>query len=296
MAYASRACAPISRCPATDGLFEGQSGSFAAALQETCDGDRGSGATVCRNKRQEFMPATQPTVVIACAVFRDAILDTPYKQNARVVFMDYGLHLTPRRMRAAIQEQIDSLPAPHLVLIGFGLCGNGLVGLEAHNHTLVIPRADDCVALFFGSRRAYLREFHAEPGTYYLTPGWLQCGGEPKSEYLKCANRYGAEKATMICDALYGRYRRACFIALSSGELEQYREQAGQVANFCRERWGWGYKEIIGSPVLVERLLEFSRQEVHTHELRTTEEFIVIQPGQEVLQEPFMLQPALQEE
>ncbi len=242
------------------------------------------------------MPVNQPTVVIACAVFRGAIQDMIGDQNTHVIVMDYGLHLTPQKMRAAIQEQIDDLTTPHLVLIGFGLCGNGLVGLKSRNHTLVIPRVDDCVALFFGSRTTYLREFQAEPGTYYLTPGWLECGGEPRSEYLKCVEKYGTEKATLISNTLYGRYRKACFIALSSAELEQYRAQARQVADFCRVRWGWEYKEVIGSPALIQRLLEFGRHKVPTDELRSTEEYVVIRPGEEVRQEPFMLQLKLQEE
>ncbi len=242
------------------------------------------------------MPANQPTVVIACAVFRGTIQDMIGNQNTRVMVMDYGLHLTPQKMRAAIQQQIDDLATPHIVLIGFGLCGNGLVGLKSRHHTLVIPRVDDCVALFFGSRKTYLREFQAEPGTYYLTPGWLECGGEPRSEYLKCVEKYGTEKAMLISNTLYGRYRKACFIALSAAELEQYRAQARQVADFCRMRWGWEYKEVVGSPALIERLLEFGRPGASTDEFHSTEEYVVIQPGGEVTQEQFMLQPTLRKE
>lgn len=260
--------------------------------------DRMSSGTSNEGAPQENAAAALPhsTVVIACAVFRGTIQNYIHDQNTRVIVMDYGLHLTPQKMRAAIQEQIDALAAPHLVLIGFGLCGNGLVGLKSRNHILVIPRVDDCVALFFGSRRTYLQEFRAEPGTFYLTPGWLECGGEPRSEYLKCTARYGVEKATLISNALYGRYRRACLIALSAEELEKYRGQAGEVAAFCRERWGWGYKEIVGSPALIQRLLDFSRQEIPADRLRTTEEYVVIRAGEEVSQEPFMLEAAIQEE
>lgn len=242
------------------------------------------------------MTANQPTVVIACAVFREVIQNYAGNQNCRVIVMDYGLHLTPQKMRAAIQEQIDSLATPHLVLVGFGLCGNGLVGLKSRNHTLVIPRVDDCVALFFGSRKTYMQEFHAEPGTYYLTPGWLECGGEPRSEYLKCLEKYGEEKATLISNSLYGRYRKTCFIALSTEELEKYRGPARQVAEFCRMRWNWAYKEVVGSPVLIQRLLEFSRQEVPVDDFRSSEEYLVIHPGEEVRQEPFMLGLTPQEE
>ena len=60
-------------------------------------------------------------VVIACAVFRGVIENYIDDQNTGIVVMDYGLHLTPQKMRAAIQQEIDKLTTPHLVLIGFGL-------------------------------------------------------------------------------------------------------------------------------------------------------------------------------
>jgi hypothetical protein len=242
------------------------------------------------------MSESLPTVIICCAVLREAIQSVLGDKSRRVIVMDYGLHLTPQKMRAAIQEQIDGLALPHLVLIGFGLCGNGLVGLKSGSHTLVIPRVDDCVALFFGSRKAYLREFHADPGTYYLTPGWLECHGEPRSEHLKCCEKYGPEKAALITDALYGRYRKACFIALTPEDLEQYRAQAAQVALFCRERWDWQYKEAVGSDAFIRRLLEFARGGISADAHQDPEDFIFIRPGEEVRQQPFMLEASIQEE
>jgi hypothetical protein len=175
------------------------------------------------------------------------------------------------------------------VLLGFGLCGNGLVGLQSHAHTLIVPRVDDCVALFFGSRSVYVREFQAEPGTYYLTPGWLECGGEPKTEFLKCCEKYGEQKAAVITDALYGHYRKACFLALTPEDLEQYRPQAQQVAQFCGERWGWQYKEVVGSNALILRLLEFIREGIPVDPRQDPKDFVILRPGEEVKQEPFML-------
>ncbi len=242
------------------------------------------------------MSGNLPTAIIACAVLREVLQSMLNEPYPRLITMEYGLHLAPQKMRAAIQEQLDSLMPPHLVLIGFGLCGNGLVGLKSQGHTLVIPRIDDCVALFFGSRAAYLREFRAAPGTYYLTPGWLECGGEPRSEHLKYLEKYGAEKAALISDALYCHYRRSCFIALSAAEMERYGAQARQVADFCRQRWGWDYKEMIGSASLIRGLLDFARAGVIAEDLSDTEEYLIIRPGEEVRQEPFMMQAAPEED
>jgi hypothetical protein len=234
------------------------------------------------------MPEMQPTAIIACAVFRDVFHNRGAGPDIPIILMDYGLHLTPRKMRAAIQERLDALCAPHCILIGFGLCGNGLAGLKSRQHMLVIPRVDDCISLFLGSRAAYLREFRDNPATYYLTPGWLECGGEPWSEYQKQCARYGADKASLIADALYGRYRKICFVAFTPEEQERYRPRALQVAEFCRERWNWKYEERIGSDALIRKLLEFACAGSAGVAACGSEEFVIIRPGEEVLQEQFM--------
>ena len=131
----------------------------------------------------------QPTIMIACAVLERFLSAVHPPLEMRVVFLDYGLHLTPSKMKSAIQDQLDRLAQPHRVLLGYGLCGNGLAGLKARSHTLIIPCVDDCISIFFGSSAAYMQAFRADPATYYLTPGWLECGGEPWSEYRDCRAR-----------------------------------------------------------------------------------------------------------
>lgn len=233
-----------------------------------------------RDKRQ--------VIVIACAVLREVVGRNIRARDIQTVFMDYGLHLTPRNMVAAIQAQIDALSVPHLVVIGFGLCGNGLVGLQARSHTLVIPRVDDCIALFLGSRTAYLRAFHADPATYYFTPGWLECGGEPMTEYEECCAKYGPRKADLVADAQYRRYRKACLVALAPQDLERYRPRALQVFEFCRGRWGWQYQERTGSDALIQRLLAAGEAGLTSACAQDLSEFVIIRPGEEVQQDQFM--------
>jgi hypothetical protein len=231
----------------------------------------------------------QPTLIIACAVLEDALRSQIGDANFAIQVMDYGLHLTPLKMTAAIQARIDSLAVPHNVLIGFGLCGNGLVGLESRAHTLIIPRVDDCISLFLGSRPAYLEAFRSEPGTYYLTRGWLECGGDPWSEYQKCLARFGPDKAAMISDALYRNYRKACLIAFTNQELDRCRPQALKVAAFCRERWGWRYEERLGSDRLIRRLLDIGRLGASAALDSHAGEFVVVPPNSQVQQNQFML-------
>ncbi len=228
-------------------------------------------------------------LVVACATLREAVCRVISGEKMRAVFLDYGLHLTPGKMAAAIQAQIDALPVPHLVLIGFGLCGNGLAGLHARCHTLVIPRVHDCIALFFGSQSAYRSAFQEEPATYYFTPGWLECGGEPMTEYEKCREKYGERKADLVADAQYRRYRKGCLVALTPQDVERYRPRALEVFEFCQKRWHWQYQEITGSDALIQRLLSAAgAADLKSISAQESDEFVIINPGEEVRQDHFM--------
>jgi hypothetical protein len=96
-----------------------------------------------------------------------------------------GLHDLPRAdMQAKLQAAVDAVdPAAgyDAIVLGYARCNDGLVGLTARTIPLVLPRAHDCITLFFGSRARYRAWFDAHPGTYYLTSGWMErnFGGSP---------------------------------------------------------------------------------------------------------------------
>jgi len=230
------------------------------------------------------MPPTQrlPVVMIACQVLQDMLARlVPEGLTKEVTFLDYGLHEVPLNMTRRLQGMIDSIEEPSLVVLGYGLCGNGLQGLRARQHTLLAPRVDDCIALLLGSYRAYTREFQAVPGTYYLSKGWLESGSHPLKEYQEYVPRYGPERAMWIMDQEYQHYERLVLVAHSQADLEAYRNQAQEVARFC-ERWGMRYEEILGSDAYVRRLVELAAAPD-----QTDEGFIVIPPGGKVRQEQF---------
>ncbi len=224
-----------------------------------------------------------PVVIIACQVFQDLLSRfIPSGLNGNISFMDYGLHSTPNKLARALQESIDRIENPSLIVLGYGLCGNGLNGIKAGKHTLLVPRADDCIAIFLGSYAAYRKEFDSVPGTYYLTKGWLESGSNPLSEYQKYEKRLGAEKAMWVMDQQYQHYKRLVFVAHSQEDLEAYRPQAQEVARFC-QRWGMRYEEISGSDLFIRQLVEM------TYSPETANEnFVLIQPGGELRQADFI--------
>jgi hypothetical protein len=222
-------------------------------------------------------------VVIACKVFQNLLeAYLPEEVASNITFMDYGLHRVPTKLTWSVQDEIDRIEQPSVILLGYGLCGNGLQGVKSRQHTLVIPRADDCIAILLGSREAYLEEFESEPGTYYLTKGWLESGSDPLKEYNEYREKYGDEDAEWLMDQQYQHYKRLVLVAHQQEDLDQYRPQAQQVAKFC-ERWGMRYEEKLGSDRYVARLVEVAKSLD-----RDAKDFLIVPPGGEIRQEEFI--------
>jgi hypothetical protein len=220
-------------------------------------------------------PAKLPVVVIACQVLQSMLEQMlPDDLAAQVTFMDYGLHRVPSKMTWNLQDAIDGVEEPSLVVLGYGLCGNGLNGIRAGVHTLLVPCTDDCIAILLGSRQAYVREFEAVPGTYYLSKGWLESGSHPLKEYEEYVEKYGPAEAEWIMDQQYQHYERLVLVAHNDAEMDKYRP---------RERWGMRYQEILGSDDYVRRLVE-----VASALDRADGDFLVILPGGEISQNQFI--------
>jgi hypothetical protein len=204
--------------------------------------------------------------------------------------MDYGLHATPSKMTDVLQEAIDGIAQPSLVVLGYGLCGNGLRGIKAGVHTLLVPRTDDCIAILLGSHEAYLREFLTTPGTYYLTKGWLESGSNPLQEYESYVPRYGAERAMWVMDQQYQHYERLVLVARNKTDLDKYRSQAHKIAQFC-ERWGMRYEEIKGSDDYVRQIVDAAvefRRNGGTPRQELDHDLLWIPPGGEIRQTAFI--------
>ncbi len=106
--------------------------------------------------------------LIACEIMlREAALcaaTSPHVLDLH--FLTKGLHDNPDSLRTEVQGQIDSLDGlPHdAVLLGYALCSNGAVGLQARSTPLVMPRAHDCITFFLGSKDTYAQRHRDKPG------------------------------------------------------------------------------------------------------------------------------------
>jgi hypothetical protein len=180
---------------------------------------------------------------------------------------DFGLHVNPDKLRTTLQEAIDAASGQYeTVILGYGMCSQAVIGIRATGCRLVVPRVDDCIAIFMGSSTAYKQQCRAEPGTYYLTKGWIEVGDTPFSEHEKTIQKFGKEQAERIYKLMMGNYKRLALINTGQYELEKYREYTRQTA----EKFGLRYEEIEGSDIMVKKMIYGPWDD----------EFVVIEPGQ----------------
>jgi hypothetical protein len=209
---------------------------------------------------------TSRTLVMACATVIEEMLPLLPEGMDHQVF-DFGLHVNPDKLRNTLQVAIDAVSGQYdTIILGYGLCSQAVIGIKANGCRLVCPRVDDCIAIFLGSRVAYNTQCRTEPGTYYLTKGWIEVGDTPFSEYDRFLQRYGKERAERIFKLMLGNYKRLALINTGQYELENYREYARRTA----ERFGLRYEEIEGSDALVKKTL-FGPWD---------NEFVVLEPGE----------------
>jgi hypothetical protein len=225
----------------------------------------------------------RPIVVISCKVLED-LLGKRLPAGVPAVWLDVQLHNSPKKLGAALQDEIDALTEPSFVIVGYGLCGNGLVGVKARQHTLVVPRTHDCVAIFLGSHQRYVQRFFASPNTYYLTKGWIDARDEPLADYQDYVEEFDEETADYLFEMKYKNYRKICLVGFSQQELDEYRDRAAAVAEFMDKRFGGVVlEETLGSTALIETLVHTAAQARDSDD-----EFVVVKPGGEITQDLFM--------
>jgi len=191
------------------------------------------------------------TKVIACGTVIEEMLPL-LSHSVTYQVLDFGLHRNPQALKRALQDAIDaSPPAVETVILGYGLCSQAVVGLQANGCRLIVPKVDDCIAIFLGSSEDYKQQARAEPGTYYLTKGWIEAGDGPFEEYDDLVERYGQEKADWLMRKMLKNYTRLALINTGQYKLERYRDYSRNTA----ARFGLRYEEIPGSTALVEKML-----------------------------------------
>jgi hypothetical protein len=221
------------------------------------------------------------TALIACECLA-AEIETIAQPELRIHQVEMGLHDYPKKLNEEIRNVLAGLEEEKrwdTILLGFGLCSEGTVGLKARHARLVVPRTDDCIAIYLGSQHRYLEQFQKEPGTYYYTKGFLKDDADPLAMYLgehKWTKKYSKEQAKWIAREIMKNYRRIAFIDTGVYDITPYEEKAKKAAAL----FGFQYELLPGSLELLKRLINGPWDE----------RFIVVEPGHEITREMFICQ------
>ena len=211
--------------------------------------------------------------VIACRVFsRERYAFAAQSPHIiELTLLSQGLHDTPAILHQMLEEEIRQVEncykkgiakfLPDAIILGYGLCSNGVVGLEAGKIPLVIPRTDDCIGIFLGSEQRYLDLFYRYNGIYWLNHGWIEHAFLPtkdqlEKKYREYEEQYGKDNADYLMeqDLRWIDSYRYCGYITSKGPWEkaEYRELAHQTARYH----GWKIVDVQGDSGMLRRLLQ----------------------------------------
>ncbi len=230
--------------------------------------------------------------LLSCEVlYREAslaIARSPHQVD--IEFLPKGLHdIGKEGMLQRLEEALEKVDESKYdaILFGYGMCNYGTVGLKARTIPIVLPRAHDCMTMFLGSKERYVNYFNENPGTYFLTTGWIERGENPGElsqlsiqhqngmdmTYQELVEKYGEDNAQYLYDTLVDQrkhYKQLTFIEMGLEPDNHFEDYARNMA----EEHSWNYKKVKGDMSLIEKLV---------NGIWDDKEFMVVQPGYRIV-------------
>jgi len=218
-----------------------------------------------KNKKVKF---------IVCEILYDEIKEK-LPSGWDVIKYEKRLHEKSDTLRETLQKEIDISQDYDVIILGYALCGKSVEGLISPDTYLIIPKCDDCIALLLGSVEEYKKQFSKEPGTYYLTRGYIGETDNPIiGGFAEIRDKYDEATWKWIIKEMLKNYKRLAYINTGNYEPGQWRKLAMEEAI----KLDLAFEEIEGTNKYFEKLLNSDWDD----------DFLIIEPGSKIKLEMFM--------
>jgi hypothetical protein len=215
------------------------------------------------------------TIIIACHTIADEVnlaISTTGVSHP-VCWTDSKLHAKPENLREHVQSVLNRISNVETVLLAFGYCGAGLVGVKSDGARLVLPKVEDCISLVLGSEERR-RQHSVATASYYLTRGWIESEKNIADEWAYAIRRFGMERGRKLMRSMLKHYRQLTLIDTGAYDITSYQARTKILA----EDLNLINRTVDGSQRLLEKLLVGPWDD----------EFLVIEPGREVTRDEFL--------
>ena len=224
--------------------------------------------------------------LIGCQVFLRELytLCAQSPHSIQIRWMPTDLHTQPQTdLRPALQAEIDKIENESdpcdAILLGYGLCSMGTVGLKARSIPLVVPRAHDCISLLLGSREKYQEIFDEyNGGVYWYSPGWIEQfktpgrGYDEQAKYIEYVEKYGEENAEYLIEVEKSWMQNySCAALIEWPELKN--DVFDEITRDIAQRQNLEYRRVTGENTLIKKLVWGEWDE----------SFLTVQPGQKIV-------------
>ena len=205
--------------------------------------------------------------VIACKVIARELYQLAFENSniIDIVLLQQALHNEPDKLRNMIQQTIDTIEAEEetydAILLGYGLCSNGIVGIQSKKYPIVVARGHDCITLLLGSKEKYHDIFNSNNGgIYWYSPGWIEHSSMPGKErfdqcYAEYTEKYGEDNADYLMEmeqSWLTEYKCAYYIDWGIEENKKHIDYTKECADFL----DWEFRMEKGSNLLLKDMLE----------------------------------------
>ena len=190
-------------------------------------------------------------LLIACQTIINEV-HTLVEERVAFETLEAGLHNYAQRLTDALAASVNKADGNFdPIILGYGLCGNAVLGLSTRKSTLIIPKADDCIAMMLGSTQAYQALLKEHPGTYFLSRGWVDSRITLLDEFKELTERYGESRALWVQKKMFQNYEHLVYVETDTASSAAQET----IAKSAAAHMDLSYRKITGTSELLHALV-----------------------------------------